>query len=268
MAEIIETSEQEQNDKSGRRRFVVLDVADALTARAMVNALAPVNWDHLQKTDVQVRELGAGQWEGEAQYGQKERGELGDIAWNFNISTTNAQITHALEHVATYPATAEDHAGAINVESDGNSLTVKGASVAVPKFTWDETHYYAAAVVATHAFITNLENLVATCNQAAWRIWGAQELLLLGVQSAGSKEMDDTLVVGVKYRFASSRTRTGQAFGDVTGVTLTGHNILWMEYEEDPDSGHLTSQVVAVHTERVYRLEDWAADLPLPDPWS
>ena len=268
MAECFELAQQELSDKSGLRRYMVLDVPTAAMARGMADTLAPIFWDGKQKGDVTVRELGGDHWECDVPYKIRDREEAGNINWSFNIATKSVTITHALAHVNTYPDGGNPHKGAIGVEVDGNGQTVKGCSVQVPYFTWDETHYYAASVVASHTFIQNLEDLGATCNESAWRIWQAQELLLLGISAAGSKDMDGTIAVGVKYRFASSRTKTNLTFGDITGVTRTGHNYLWLEYEEKEDGGLSTCQPVRVHTERIYELADWSADLPLPDPWN
>lgn len=264
MAEVFEISSQELSDKRAVRKYTVLDVADAITARGMVNALAPILWDGKVKQDVQVSELGSDHWEGEVPYAQQERGETGDINWSFNIATQSVQITHGLAHVHTYPGGGDPHKGAIGVTIDGNGQSVKGCNAQVMYFTWDETHYYPVSVVATYAFVSNLEALVSTCNQAAWRIWGAQELLLLGAESTGSTSLGPEVAVGVKYRFASSRTKSALSFGDITGVTRIGHNYLWIEYEEKEEGEIGTSRPVRVHTERIYELADWATNLPLP----
>ncbi len=268
MAEVIETSKQELSDKDGVRRYTVLDVADAITARGLIDVMAPLVWDGKCKKDVRIQELGNGHWEGDVPYSTLDRGDTGDVRWSFNIGTQSVTITHALAHVATYPDGGDPHKGAIGVTVDGNGQTVKGCQALVPYFTWDEEHFYPAPIVASHAFIQNLEALVSTCNESAWRIWGAQELLLLGAESSGTKNMGDELAVGVKYRFASARTKTNQTIGDITGITKTGHNYLWIEYEEQEADGIGTSRPVRVHTERIYALGDWSADLPLPDPWN
>lgn len=263
---IIEDSTQELADESGLRKYAVLDVAEAATARGLVNALAPAIWNGLIKQDVKLTELGGGQWEGEIPYGTPERGEQGDIAWSFNIATQSVKITQGLEHIRTYPDSGDLHEGAIGVRLDGNSQTVEGCQVMVPYFTWDEEHWYPAAIVATHSFLTTLEKLVASCNESPWRIWQKGELLILGINSTGSK--NDGTDVGIKFRFASSRTETGKKVGGFTGITKEGHHYLWIEYEEVEVNGIGTSRPLRVHVDRVYEYEDWDNLLPLPDPWS
>ena len=271
MAECFEVAQQELSDKSGLRRYMVLDVPTAAMARGMADTLAPIFWDGKQKGNVTVRELGGDHWECDVPYKIRDREEVGNINWSFNIANKSTQITHALEHVKTYPTGGDPnpHKGAIGVEIDGNGQTVKGCSIQLPYFTWDETHYYAASIVASHVFISNLEQLCANgcCNESAWRIWQAEELLLLGISSTGSKDMDGTVAVGVKYRFASSRTET-RAIPGIGTVEKVGHNYLWYEYEEQEEGGLSVSRPVRVHTERVYPLGDWGSNLPLPDPWN
>lgn len=262
----IEDASQELADESGLRKYVVLDVAEAATARGLVNALAPAIWNSLIKQDVKLTELGGGQWEGEVPYGTPERGEQGDIAWSFNIATQSVKITQALEHIHTYPDGGDPHKGAIGVRDDGNGRTLEGCQVSVPYLTWDEEHWYPAAIVATHSFITTLENLAASCNEKAWRIWQKGELLILGMNTMGSKNCGSD--VGIKFRFASSRTKMNQTFGDITGVTKRGHEYLWLEYEEAEVDGIAVQKPVRAHIERVYEYEDWDNLLPLPDPWS
>jgi hypothetical protein len=268
MSVVIELVGQQLEDQQGLLVYQVHDVADAVTARALVNGLAPAIWSSLIKQDVRIRERGGGVWEGDVPYGTLERPEAGSVSWSFEIGTHTLHITQALEHVHSYVASgvAPDHKGAIGVRHDGNGQSVEGVDIYVPVFTWEETHYFDAAVVATHSWIQTHESLVATINQAPFRVWGKGELLLLGV--SGAKRADQA--VPVTYRFASSKTKTNMTVGDITGISKEGHHYLWIEYEPvaQTSSKTLTSRPRAVHVERVYDYADWAANLPLPDPWS
>jgi len=272
MAITIEKVGEELNDNGGRRVYQVLDVTVALTAYSLIDALAPVIWNGLIKQNVTVRELGKNVWEGEVPYGILERAEEGSIDWNFKIGTSSLHITHALAHVKSYDKdgaiTDPDrlHQGAIGVRNDGNGQSVEGCDVLMPVFSWSETHFFPYATVATHSWISTHEALVATCNQASWRIWAAGELLLAGV--SGNKRGQQP--VAVTYDFLSSRTVTGLDVGEISGIGKKGHEYLWVEYapEEDTTSKRLTQRPIAVHVEQVYQEADWAANLPLPDPWS
>jgi len=255
------------DDERGKLVYQVHDETDAAVARAVANAYAPAVWNGLLKRDVQVEELGGDMWSVEVPYGKLERPEQGSINWSFNISGEQIQITHAKKHVATFPAGAANHGGAIGVRQDGNGQTVEGCKVYVPVFSWEETHYYAYNIVATHTFLTKLKSLVATVNQDPWRIWGKGESLLLGASGSKQGEKD----VGITYKFAQATTVTGKKLGDVpTGIEYDkeGHHYLWIEYEQDDDSDNLIAVPKAVHVERVYDYGDWANDLPIPDPWS
>jgi hypothetical protein len=268
MSVVIELVGQELEDKQGLLVYQVHDVADAITARALVNGLAPAISGGLIKQDVRIHERGNGIWEGEVPYGTLERPEAGSVSWSFEIGTQTLHITQAKEHVASYAAsgTAPDHKGAIGVRDDGNGQSAEGCDVFVPFFKWSETHYFLAAIVATHSWIQTHESLVGTVNQDPFRVWQKGELLLLGV--TGNKQAD--LDVPVTYTFASSRTRTGMTIGDITGVAKEGHHWLWIEYwsEEDSPSKDLAYRPKAVHVERVYDYGDWQTNLPLPDPWN
>jgi len=268
MSVVIELVGQELEDQQGLLVFQVHDVADAVTARALANGMAPIYWNSLIKQDVRVRELGGGVWEGEVPYSTLERPEAGSISWSFEIGTQTLHITQAKQHIQSYAAsgTAPNHKGAIGVRNDGNGQSIEGCDIFVPFMKWSETHYFPATIVATHAWIQTHEALVGTTNNAPFRLWGKGELLLLGAVGGKQAEKD----VPVTYTFASSRTKTGMTIGDIPGVDKEGHHYLWMEYwsEEDPPSKDLAYRPKAVHVERVYDYADWDSYLPLPDPWN
>jgi hypothetical protein len=216
MAVVIELVGQELEDQQGFLLYQVHDVSDAITARALINALAPNYSDSLVKQDVRVRERGGGVWEGEVPYSTLERPEAGSIGWSFEIGTQKLRITQAKEHVQSYVAsgTAPDHQGAIGVRNDGTGQSIEGCDIHLPFFKWSETHYFPAALVATHSWIQTHEALVATANEDPFRIWAKGELLLLGVTASKQAERD----VPITYTFASSRTKTGMEIG----VTVHG----------------------------------------------
>ncbi len=270
MAVIIETVGQglgKGSSSSASRKYYVRGTQDRNLAHALVDASAPALSDGLVKQNVKVAEAGVGVWEGTVRYGVLEAGKEGDITWSFEIGTQSFHITNARTHIASYAAVgaAPDHKGAIGVEQDGSGSRVKGTDILIPNFSWEETHFAAYETVATHAFINTLESLVGTVNEAAFRIWGPKELLLLGV--SGAKRGEEP--VPLTYRFASSRTETNLAVGDITVTEKLGHDYLWIEYEkkEDAVANALTSRPLAAHVEQVYPDADWS-QLGLADPWS
>jgi hypothetical protein len=227
-----------------------------------------VVFDGLLKQHATMEELGGGEWKGEVHYGLAggHSGDAQDITWSFDISTASFHITHALDHVTSYaPAgqTAPSHMGAIGVRRDA----VDGVDVEIPYFTWEETHQVAAATVASYAWLTTMQDLVATINQAAFRIWAQAELLLLGISGQHNKLSDQW--VPITYKFASARSAVNQTIGDITGVNRAGHNYLWIEYwpEEDTSALSLTRRPRAAHVERVYEWGDYT-QLAILDPWS
>lgn len=252
---------------SGSSRWEVYGTDSKELAYSLIHAASPAIWSGLVKQNIDVDEVGNGEWKGLVQYGVMEMGEEGDTTWSFEVGTESFHITHGLDHVNSYveAGTAPDHKGAIGVRKDGSGVTIEGCDILIPTFHWDETYYAAYETVASHSFITLLENTVGKINSATWRIWAKGELLLLGV--SGSKRGEEP--VALTYSFASSRTKTDLTIGDITGVTKEGNDYLWIEYEkkEDNTANALTARPIAVHVERVYDYANFA-DLGLPDPWS
>jgi len=248
-------------------KYQVRGTEDKATAYGLVLAASPTVTMGLVRENARVVEEGGGIWAGTVIYGTMEQGEPGDISWSFNIGVENFHITNALAHVQSYAAagTPPDHKGAIGVRQDGSGRTVEGVDIKVPVFTWEETHYASYETVASHGFIQTLESTTAKINDAPWRIWDKGETLFLG--TSGAKRGEEP--VGLTYRFASSRTKTGMTIGDITGVDKEGHHYLWIEYEkkEDGAANTLTDRPLAAHVERVYDYADITA-LGLPDPWA
>lgn len=267
MSVVVELVGQELEDQQGAQVFHVYEVAFASTAYALVKAVAPAVWAGLLRQTIRVQELGAGTWKGEVAYGTREPQEQGSVSWSFSIATQSVHITQAIYHVADYPTgTAPNHQGAIGVRDDGNGLSVEGCEVVVPVFTWEETHYLPAALVASQSWLQTMESLTAKINNDSYRMWARGELLFLGVsgQHANQSEKD----VPVTFRFASSRTRTNFSVGPITGVTKEGHHYLWIEYEPHVyGSGRLIKRPKAVHIERVYDYADFDL-LGIDNPWS
>lgn len=268
--ELVGQETSEGKDPKGRQVWRVTDVSSATTARSVGWAAAPVVFDGLLKQEAHIVELGADQWDVEVTYGRIGAPDVDNISWSFEIGTSQLHITQALAHVQSYveSGTPPDHKGAIGVVSDGlGGQKSEGCDVLVPVFTWEETHNLPAATVASTAWITSMEALVACINQSAWRIWAKGELLLLGISGSHAKTLDR--LVPVTFKFASSRSKTNLTIGDITGVDKEGQHYLWIEYEvtEDTSANSLTNRPKAVHVERVY---DYAAfsDLGIGDPWS
>ncbi len=282
MTVIIEVVGQELRkgqNPSAIRRYQIQGTTDKATAYALVNAASPIEWEGLIKQGVSVEEAGEEIWDGNVNYGISSGGMGGggdpsdprNIGWSFEIGTMGLHITQARSHVQSYDVDGnipDRHKGAIGVRKDGSGNKVEGVDISIPQFQWEETHFVAYETAASHAFIQILENAVGKINEDAFRIWGPKELLLLGV--SGAKRGEEP--VGLTYRFASSRTRTNLAVGDITVAEKLGHDYLWIEYEkkEDAAGNVLTAVPIAVHVEQVYQDHDWtAAGLTalLPDPW-
>lgn len=267
MAYAVELNGRQLSKDRGQLSYQVHGTDDASQAYLLAMAAAPVTFEGLLRQDAAVDELGNQTWKASVKYGPFPEGEEGDPpTWSFEITGQSMHITHSLETIQRYAAsgTPPDHKGAIGVRRDGSSVTVEGCDVHIPIFSWEETHYVKLANI-TPTYIETLEELVATTNEDPFRIWAKGELLLLGVNGSSRGEKD----VGLTFRFASSRTKTALAVGDITGITKEGHHHMWVEYEpvDDSNAKALTNRPKAVHVERVYDYGDFA-DLGLVDPWS
>ncbi len=248
----------------GRLRYTVDGAATATEAYQLVNAVSPVSFSGLVKQDIDVEEIGTGYYECAALYGIAEMGQPGQApTWSFEIGTENFKLTQS-RGTRNYPTGTDcDHKGAIGVRKDGHGSTIEGADIFIPVFTWEETHCYPAATVASYAFLQLAEGLVAHTNVNPFRIWQACELILLGISGASRGEE----AVPVTFKFASSRTRLAFSIHDITGIDKKGWEYLWVEYWPKENSTALTSRPKAVHVEQIYEEADFTA-LGLADPWS
>lgn len=253
--------------QDGSLKIRVEDVYDAVTARALAWAFCPVISAGLLKQDITVTNIGYGIYDATVDYGTLPPRDDPSAAptWSFDISTQSIHITHAKEHIETYPAGSDrDHKGAIGVRNDGQGgLTIEGTDVNIPVFTWEETHQLPYSLVSSYGWITTMRAMVAKINNAAFRIWAKGELLLLGVSGQSQGE----LACPVTFRFADSKTESSMTIGDITGVDKEGWHHLWVEYKKKSNSTALTNEPAAVHVERVYDYADFSL-LGMPDPWN
>lgn len=251
---------------SRSKPYRVCGTDNELTVRTLVDAASPAVYFGLLKEEINVDEVANGVWDADVSYGTIGRKEEGSVDWSFEIGTQNVKITQALEHIASYAPPAKiapDHKGAIGVRRDGTGITRDGTEIEVPTFTWEETHRVLPSAI-TEDYIETLEELVATTNDSDFRIWGASEILLMGV--TGGKRAEKT--VDLTFRFGVSRTKKQYKIGDIDIDEKKGWHYLWVEYEpvEDPNSKDLTTKAKAVHVERVYEEGDWSK-LSLLNPW-
>jgi len=267
MAVVIElVGDQLTKGKSprARLRYHVDGATTATEAYLLAKAASPITFSGLVKQDVEVEELGTGYYECSVLYGIAEMGEPGQApTWSFEIGTESFKLTQSLG-TRNYPTGTDcDHKGAINVRKDGQGVTIEGAEIFIPVFTWEETHYYQPATVASYGFIQLCEGIVAHTNLNAFRVWQPCELILLGISGASRGEE----AVPVTFKFATSRTRLSFAIHDITAIDKKGWEYLWVEYYPKENATALTSRPKAVHVEKVYEDADFAL-LGLADPWN
>lgn len=179
--------------------------------------------------------------------------------WQFSIDEETVHRTHALAHVATYPAGADEHDGAVNVNPDGS---VDGYDESVSTLTWSETLYLPWSMWGT-AYLNQLYAARGCYNSTAFRIWEAGEVLLRRVAGRPHGQSH----VAINFDFVATPNVTGLTVGDITGIDKLGWDLEWTEYVPTSDDDSNSVQVKAVHIERVKYSYEFH-DLGLLDPFA
>ncbi len=178
-----------------------------------------------------------------------------EIVTTFDTTGGTKRMTHAIKHVKTYPAGAEEHNGLIGW--DGERL--QGCDIIVSACTFSETHHRYDALM-TPGYKRQVAKLSGTVNNGPFRDFELGEVLFVGV--TGSKRGDEKWEL--TYRFSVSVNETDLKFGkpntagEIIGVEKEGWQYLWIGWHLTPKPGELVPEPKAVHVEQVYYLKDFA----------
>jgi len=183
---------------------------------------------------------------------------------NYTFDTGSGTLHRdvALEHVATYPATAPSFDGAIGVDGEGN---VTGCDVVMPQPGFTETVTLSKGQFNS-AYKRRLIYLTGKVNDAEFRGFERGEVRFDG--ASAQKNGEDW---SVTYRFSVSENKSGFTVGgDGTeanpGITIEeklGWDYLWFRYEEadvKDSSGNVVAiarKPVVAYVERVYEFADF-----------
>ena len=99
------------------------DVEDDSAVLSALKNTAPTTHNGLSRLRCGIEPLGAGRWDGSAQYGRPDNQAEDASTYSFDTAGGSLRITQAKAHVNTYaPAgvTPPDFKGAIGVTDDGN----------------------------------------------------------------------------------------------------------------------------------------------------
>lgn len=199
-------------------------------------------------------------------YASQSDGQPGDREYECDWSIGTVKITSSISTVAKYAKsgeTAPDHKGAMNVTKDG----VQGAELSFPQKRFTIKRYYESGSEPSGLSAT-IDGLIGYVNSASItiteiggsRTYAAGELMLIGGQVSVRK--DDGAIVS-SLVFAYSPNATGLSVGEITSITKNGWDYLWVQYQEEEDSGATPPRVVkrpiGAYVERVYPRASFSA---------
>jgi hypothetical protein len=175
-------------------------------------------------------------------------------ARSFDTTGGTQHMTQAFAE-SRFGTNAPDQKKAIGVDSNG----VNGVDVVVPQLQWQES-YDVPNTYVTSSWIRGVAGVTGTTNNGSFRGFEAGEVLFVGC--SGSQEWDDQKGRGpwsLSFRFVASKNVTGEAIGDILGVSKKGHEYLWVRYEDAVDSNVLMKKPKAVYVNKVYRESNFSA---------
>jgi hypothetical protein len=243
--------------------YWVEGASDDIDALQAVDAVAPVTYDGLTKDNFRYTEQRwPDLWEVEVSYTKKTRQppETGAVEYAFEIGVSNQKIYTAYEQT-TYKDPAQpnkDFYKAINVDRDRN---VQGVDVQIPVSTFTISYYPAAAIV-TSDYQKAVRYLVGKVNAATAdpypgfpNFYGHApgELLFTGCSGRARNVTDWELT----FSFAVSPNRTNVTIGAITPFNIKGWQVLWVEYEQEPQAGRFTPKPIYANVADVYESGDF-----------
>ena len=197
----------------------------------------------LTRQDVAVDPVGFELFNVDIPYG-KDKKLNGSYKLHFDTTGGTVHITQAKEHIASYPAGAADHQGAIGVTDKDD---VQGTEVVIPALKIVVSFSHPLGVI-TLPQIFNLARWTGRTNSDFFLTRPPGEVLYLG--STGEEGSDTP--TSVDYHFAFSENLTAYSVAGISGISKLGHHHYWLEYRSAASGGKAARQPKAVHIERVY----------------
>lgn len=246
--------------KTAERLYVVKGTTDVAAARSALIAAAPATWEGLTRdTDAaDVEDLAHQAWLGRVPYKlpNATQKDVGESSFNFEVGGQTVNIRQSPNTLASYaPAgeTAPDFEGAIGVSQQGETISVAGVDIVVPRYSFSETHVFAAASIDA-AYKGTLFSLVGSTNDASFKGLAAGECLLQGVSGGARGDGDYELT----FNFEGLPNETDITVGDITVASKGGWDYLWAYYAEEVDAGRYISKPVAAYVERLYPRKNFS----------
>ena len=184
-------------------------------------------------------------------YGPRKK-ESGNFRLSFDTTGGTIHIKLAKSHVASYPAGAPNHGGAIGVNKD----EVEGTDIVIPALKLTGTFTHPAGII-TLPQIKHLARITGTVNNGTFLTMAAGEVLFLGCQGSEGTDTETSIA----YQWACSENLQNEVIGGITVAQKDGWDVAWIEFKNDVDGGKPIKPPAFIHVERVYRRIDMALAL-------
>lgn len=232
--------------------YRVIGTSDDQAALAAALAAVPATYADAPRKSLRLERGGVDGWLVEVDYSGVNSDN--DDEWSFDTTGATAKITQSLETVARYAPsgeTAEDYKGAIGVTDSG----IDGCDIVIGTFKFSRVRTYAGDVLAD-GYASILKALTGKVNNAPFCGQAVGEVLFAGAK--GSKKGSSPWKLS--YDFIGSENQTGIVVGPITGISKSGHQYLWVRYEETDDAAahRHVKRPRSAYVERVYRSANFA----------
>ncbi len=253
------------NNESAELRYVIQGSYTDTAVYAVIAALAPTTYTSpatgrvLYRQHFQLSHEEVGIWRVTVPYGPTEPKESGDAPdFSFDISTDSVRITQAIETISRYPAAGGGAAPDLKGAIGWNGEEAEGVDIIIPKCTLSYKVIVDDADM-TDAFKRDLSKLVGKTNDATWKDYDEDELLLTGISGRYRyKEQDWEL----NFSIAVSEGKTGLTIGALTGINKPGWAYLDVKYKKSVSGANKILEPEFVYIQRVYDQGDFDT-LPL-----
>lgn len=260
-------------DKSGDK-YIVTGTDDIYAAWAAVAAEAPGFDGPLIRDTINLKHISCEHWEAEVSYVDPERKkkdpDIGELEWDYDTMGGTQHITQGLEPTKIFlvpgPHGPKEFQRAIECSRTGRGQwNVKGTDVVVPKGEVNVTTSFAPGAV-TLDWRRQVKKLIGKVNNAPWKVWDGEEMKFLGMRLKAKYREKTT----VTFSFLESENITAAdniTVGGLNGaggagasppIEMTGHQYLWVYYEQDEDNGQVLMKPKQANVETICRKGDFS----------
>jgi hypothetical protein len=265
-------------NRSGERQYLITGVADPPTSTtdaavaSFVESNSDTTFDGMARRGIAVEQVAPAIWRATVSYTPSElrppseyEGFLTTFSTNGGSETVllaRSQRRMALD--SPVASDAIDHGLQIGVTESGD---VEGVQIVVPRFEFNETHYFPRSAM-TPGYVETLAFMTGSVNQFQFRNFAAETVLFMGASGAlRAAEQDWELT----FSFSCSPNRTlsvGDLIGDPQNPFATntiekrGHDYLWLAYQKEltaqtNEYGRVSVRPIAAYVAQVYPRADF-----------